>query len=458
MIFSGQGARVRPVFWKRTAIFLSLSLSCVSWAIFGMSDWFKSNWAGTVSFGAARYHQPKTVAQVQEIVRRADKVRVIGSRHCFHDIADTSGDLLWLGGMDHAVAIDRGARTATVDGGVTYETLCPQLQEAGFALPNLASLKHISVVGACMTATHGSGDGLGNLATAIARMQMVTADGEVVELARDRDGEVFNGAVVSIGALGVVTKVTLDLQPAFLMQQDNYERLPFPELQSNFDGIMRSGDSVSLFLTWQHDWVETMWVKRRVPSLAPVTVPDRLFGATLASAQPSGVLPPDRTLTPFALPGVWHERLPHYGFHDALRTGNELQSEYFVPREHAVAAIRAIAALRAGLAPILGLSEIRTVRRDQLWLSSAYGRDTVGIHFNWLKDWAGVNAFLPALEKALAPFGARPHLGKLFAMSAAQLAAVYPRWIDFGALVKEFDPAGKFRNTFTEKYVMQTRV
>ena len=419
-----------------------------------MNDWHKSNWAGSVVFSAARYHQPKSLAQVQEIVRSASKVRVIGSRHCFHDIADTSGDLLWLGDMDHRVAIDREARTATVDGGVTYDALCPQLQEAGFALPNLASLKHITVVGACMTATHGSGNALGNLATVVSKLEMVGANGDVIELSRERDGEVFNGAVVSIGALGVVTKVTLDLKTTFLMQQDNYEKLSFQELHAHFDEINAAGYSVSLFLTWQHDWVETMWIKQRVSNLTPIKVPENLFGATLASLHPSGVLPTDRILTPFARPGVWHERLPHYAFHDALRTGNELQSEYFVPREHAIAAIRAIAALRTGLAPILGLSEIRTIRRDELWLSSAYGQDAVGIHFNWLKDWAGVNAFLPTLEKALAPFGARPHLGKLFAMSPAQLEAVYPRWSDFRALVKKVDPLGKFRNPFVEKYVM----
>lgn len=419
-----------------------------------MSDRHKTNWAGNVSFGAARHHEPQTVAQVQEIVRRADKVRVIGSRHCFNTIADTSGDLLWLGRMDNTAVINRAARTATVNAGITYETLCPQLHAAGFALPNLASLKPITVIGACITATHGSGNALGNLATAISRLEMVNAAGDEIELSREHDRDVFNGAVVALGALGVVTRVTLDLEPAFLMQQDNYEKLPFRDIYAHFDEITSAGYSVSLFPTWQHDWVETVWVKQRVPTLTPVTVPEKLFGAALASAQPSGPPPTDRVLTPFGSPGVWHERLPHYAFHDASRTGNELQSEYFFPRHHAVAAIQAVAGLKAGLAPILGLSEIRTVRRDELWLSSAYGQDTVGIHFNWLKDWAGVRAFLPTLERALAPYGARPHLGKLFAMSSKQLATVYPRMADFRTLVKKSDPAGKFRNPFLEQNVM----
>jgi xylitol oxidase len=412
---------------------------------------------GEYHFGAARHHQPQTVAQVQAIVRRAEKVRVIGSRHCFNAIADTTDDLVWLGNMDHTAVIDHEARTATVDAGVTYETLCPQLHQAGFALPNLASLKHITVIGACMTATHGSGDGLGNLATVVSRLEMVTATGDVIELSRDRDGDVFQGAVVALGALGVVTKVTLDLQPTFLLQQDNYEKLPLSDVYAHFDEITSAGYSVSLFLTWKYDWVETVWIKQRVPDLTPVTVRENLFGAALASARSSGEVPPDRVLTPFGQPGVWHERLPHFALRDALRTGNELQSEYFIPRQHAVAAIEAVVGLKAGLAPILGLSEIRTIHRDQLWLSSAYGQDAVGIHFNWLKDYEGVRSFLPTLERALAPYGARPHLGKLFAMSPAQLEEVYPRWADFRALVRKFDPLGKFSNPFVEKYVMGTR-
>ena len=416
-----------------------------------MSAWPTHNWSGHVAFGAARFHQPTSVAEVQAIVRQATKVKGIGSRHCFNDIADTTGDLLWLGRLDVPVRIDPVRRTAKIPAGLTYETLCPQLHAAGFALPNLASLKHITVVGAVATATHGSGNALGNLATAVAGLEFVNAAGELVELTRERDGDLFRGAVVNLGALGVVTSLTLDLEPAYLVQQDNYERLPFADVFAHFDEISAAGDSVSLFPTWQHDWVDTMWVKRRVPSLEPVPVPGRIFGATLASAHPSGQPPTDRTLTPFAQPGAWHERLPHYELHEPTGPANELQSEYFIPRRHAVAVIRAVLALRAELAPILGLSEIRTIRADDLWLSSAYGEDAVGIHFNWQKKWAGIEPFLPVLERALEPFGARPHLGKLFAMPAARLAEVYPRWRDFCYLLRRFDPDGKFRNRFVER-------
>jgi alditol oxidase len=418
-----------------------------------MTDWHAHNWSGHLSYSAARFHRPTTVSQIQEIVRRASKVRVIGSRHCFNDIADTTGDMLWLGDLDIPVVIDRESRTATVHAGMTYDALCPQIHAAGFALHNLASLNSVTVMGACTTATHGSGNTLGNLATAVSGLELVTANGDVVQLTRSRDGDTFKGAVVSLGALGVVTRLTLDLEPTYLVQQDNYERLPFSDVLAHYDQVTEAGYSVSLFLTWQHDWVETVWVKRRVPSMAPVAVPEALLGAALASAKPSGEVPTDRSLTPFAKPGPWYERLPHFAFHDAMGVGNELQSEYFVPRAHAVAAIKAVINLRADLAPILGLSEIRTVRADDLWLSSANGQDTVGIHFNWLKKWEGIEPFLPKLERALAPFGARPHLGKFFAMSSAQLAAAYPRMRDFRELVRRFDPTGKFSNRYVERHV-----
>jgi len=419
-----------------------------------MSSWHTQNWSGHVTYGAARFHRPMTVGQVQQIICEATKVRVIGSRHCFNDIADTSGDLLWLGDLDVPVSIDPGRGTVTVPGGMTYEQLCPQLHAAGWALPNLASLKHITVVGAVVTATHGSGNALGNLASVVSGIELVNAQGELVRLSREKDGETFQGAVVNLGALGVVTGLTLDLEPAFLVQQDTYEQLPFADVFAHFDEITAAGYSVSLFPTWQKECVESTWVKRRVPELRPVPVPAKLFGAVLASARPSDTPAADRVRTPYGRPGLWHERLPHYAFNEPLHPGDELQSEYFVPRRHAVAAMQAIIGLRAGLAPILGCSEVRTIKADSLWLSSAYGEDTVGIHFNWLKKWEGIGPFLPVLEQALAPFGARPHLGKLFATSPARLAEVYPRWKDFRDLVRAFDPAGKFSNRFVEKYVL----
>lgn len=410
------------------------------------------NWSGHVRFGAARFHRPSTVAELAAIVGAAAKVKVIGSRHCFNEIADTDGDLVWLGDLDRRVVIDRERHTATVSAAVTYRELGPELHRAGYALPNLASLGHITVAGACATATHGSGDALGNLSTAVSGLELVTADGEVVTLSRAANPDTFPGAVVALGALGVVTTVTLDLEPTYQIQQNVYEELPLEHLFDHFDELASAGYSVSFFPTWQFDRVDRFWVKRRVEGA--LDVPESLFGATVVSRDRPVAHMPDRTLTTFWEPGPWHERLPHLVLADPLAEGDELQSEYFVARHHVVGALRAIAALRAELAPVLWVSELRTVAADDLWLSTAHGGDVVAIHFNWLKDWPGVRAVLPVVEAALAPFEPRPHWGKLFAMGADQIRPRYPRLADFEALMATLDPAGKFRNRYIDRYVL----
>ncbi|MDA0746398.1 MAG: FAD-binding protein [bacterium] len=411
------------------------------------------NWSGHTPFHSARFHQPATIAELQEIVRNADKVHVIGSRHCFNDIANTTGDLISLSSLDHNLVINRENNTATVNAGITYHELCPQLHAAGYGLPNLASLDHITVIGACMSATHGSGDTLGNLATVVSGLEMVTANGNLVTLTRDKNKDQLSGAVVALGALGVVTRVTLDLVPSFSVQQHVYQKLPLTHLYDAFDEIMGAGYSVSLFPTWQEDHIDSLWIKQQVPEGESLAVPETFYDATLA---PNGHLwedPPDRHWTPVKTVGPWHERLPHFHFNDAQQEGNELQSEYFVARHHAVAALKVVAGLRKQLAPILTVSEIRSVAADPLWLSTAYGHDVVAIHFNWLKDWPGVKNFLPTLEEHLTPFQPRPHWGKLFEMTPAQVQAPYPRIANFQALARNLDPKGKFRNSYVDRYI-----
>jgi len=413
----------------------------------------RQNWAGNVPYGAVHYHAPTTIDELQAIVRTADKVRVLGGRHSFTPVTDSTGTILSLANMDKKVVFDHERRTATVNANITYRELCPQLHAAGYALPNLASLDHITVIGAAMTATHGSGDAHGNLATPISGLEMVTATGDLVTLSRAKDGDTFNGAVVTLGALGVVTKVTLDLLPTFAIQQDIYEKLPIAELYANFDAITSAAYSVCLFTDWQQDWFNTVWVKQVVSAGRPPVVPATFFGATLTPSERPVDPTSDRYTTPLGVPGSWHERLPHFAFKDAEQEGNELQSEYFVARSQAVAAMQAVAQFRDQLAPIIGITEVRTVAADQLWLSTAYDQAIVGIHFNWQKKGAEVQQFLPTLEAALAPFQPRPHWGKLFTLTPAQVQARYPRLADFQALACDYDPQGKFRNAFVEKYL-----
>ncbi len=415
----------------------------------------RRNWAGNYTYGAARLHRPETIAHVQELVAGCRKVRALGSRHAFNAIADSPGDLISLERLDRLVAIDRARRTATVEAGVRYGPLCRQLHREGFALHNLASLPHISVAGACATATHGSGDRHGNLATAVAAMELVTAAGEVVVVSRESHGEQFQGAVVGLGGLGVVTKLTLDLAPAFAMRQDVYENLPLEQLEAHFDDIVASADSVSLFTDWRGARFNQVWLKRRITDGAAREVAPEWFGARLATRQrhPIDGISAENCTEQLGRPGPWYARLPHFRMEFTPSSGAELQSEYLVPRRHALAAFRAIAGLRARVAPLLQISEVRTIAADALWMSPCYARACVGIHFTWVQDWPAVSKLLPLIEEQLAPLEARPHWGKLFTTSPARLRSLYPKLPDFQALLRRYDPEGKFRNAFLDTYI-----
>ncbi len=414
----------------------------------------KHNWSGHTSFTARRYHEPTSVEEIQDIVSSSSQVRVIGSRHSFNGIADSSVDQLWLGAMNQKVIIDTLNKKATVPAGITYTELCPVLEETGFALTNLASLKHITVAGAVTTATHGSGNGVGNLATVVSGVEMVSANGDLVEYTREQNPDIFPGVVVSLGALGIITRYTLDLVPSFLIQQDSYENIPFSEVYEHYGEITNSAYSVSLFPTWQNDYCETLVLKRKASSKEPLSTPDTFFGARSRPPEKARKASEGRSYSPFGKPATWHESLPHYSLHEPEKMGNELQSEYFLPRENLVEALKAVQSLKEDLEPILGGSEIRSVAADDLWMSPANGQDIVGIHFNWLKKWDGIKLFLPKLEAALRPYSAMPHFGKLFHMGHEELKEVYPALNNFRKLILESDPEGKFNNDFIKKYIL----
>ncbi|PZG09182.1 FAD-binding protein, partial [Nonomuraea aridisoli] len=215
-----------------------------------------TNWAGNTAFQAKDVHHPVSLDELRRIVAASPRVRALGSGHSFNHVADTTGELVVLDRMPDLVEIDAAAATVRVGARMTYARLAPLLHEAGFALANMASLPHISVAGSVATATHGSGDAVPCLAAAVSGIELVTADGSLLSLSRgDAD---FPGSVVALGALGVVTALTLDLVPAFELRQYVREGLSTDALD-HFDAIMSSGYSVSLFTDWRDTRV---WVKR----------------------------------------------------------------------------------------------------------------------------------------------------------------------------------------------------
>lgn len=413
------------------------------------------NWAGNYQYGTDRLYPANSLAQTRELVRRYSRLKVLGTRHCFNGIADSLDNLISLRTMDQVIALDETARTVTIDAGMSYGQLCPYLDHRGYALHNLASLPHISVAGATATATHGSGVKNGNLSTAVAALELVTATGEVRTLSRQQDGDLFRGAVVHLGGLGVVTKVTLDIQPTFQMRQDVYENLPMSELESHFEQIVGSGYSVSLFTDWQKRRVNEVWIKRRLEPGTTLDTQPTFYGARLASRNlhPIADLSAENCTEQMGVPGPWYERLPHFRMGFTPSSGNELQTEYFVPRQNAVEAILAIERLRDQVSPHLMISELRTIDADDFWMSPCYHQPSLAIHFTWKPDWASVSKLLPVIEKELAPFSPRPHWGKLFTMAPAPLQSRYEKLADFRQLLHQFDPQGKFRNAFLNKTI-----
>jgi xylitol oxidase len=413
------------------------------------------NWAGNLEYSTDKIHFPESVAAVQQLVKKHDKLKVLGSRHCFNRIADSKNQFVSLQRLNKVVSLDADARTVTVEGGINYGQLSPYLHEKGYALPNLASLPHISVAGACATATHGSGVKNSNLATTVAALSFVAADGTVHTLSREKEADTFHGAVVNLGALGVITSMTLDIRPTFMVSQYVYENMPMAVMQDNFDQIMSAGYSVSLFTDWQSESFTEVWVKVHEKEAAAWGAQPEFFGARAATANlhPIVALSAENCTGQLGVPGPWHERLPHFRMGYTPSSGVELQSEYFVPHHHAVEAIQAVARLGDQVGPYLFISEIRTIAPDNYWMSPSYKQAAVAIHFTWKQDWPAVSKLLPVIEKELAPFQVKPHWGKLFTVPPAVLHQQYEKLEAFKSLVSSYDPQGKFRNDFLNRNI-----
>ncbi|MGW0870547.1 FAD-binding protein [Streptomyces sp. NPDC002740] len=402
-----------------------------------------TNWAGNITFAAGELHRPRSLDALRSLVAGSGRVRVLGSGHSFNEIAEPGGDgvLLSLSALDGEVDVDTAARTVRVAGGVRYAELARRVHERGLALPNMASLPHISVAGSVATGTHGSGVGNGSLASAVREVEIVTADGSTVVIGRgDRR---FGGAVTSLGALGVVTALVLDLQPGYEVEQHLFTELPLDGL--DFETVAAAAYSVSLFTDWGAPGFRQVWLKRRTDEpLAdfPWATP------AVEALHPVPGMPAVNCTEQFGVPGPWHERLPHFRAEFTPSSGNELQSEYLLARRHATEALHAIDGIRQTVAPVLQVCEVRTVAADEQWLSPSYGRDTVALHFTWVEDTAAVLPVVRAVEAALEPFEPRPHWGKVFEVPADVVRGRYPRIDDFTALARVLDPAGKFTNAF----------
>jgi xylitol oxidase len=406
-----------------------------------------TNWAGNVTYSTERILRPQSVTEAQELIAATQTLRPLGTRHSFSTVADSEGALLSTEHLDRIVEISDD--TVVAEAGIRYGELAAALDGHGLALPNFASLPHISVAGAVATGTHGSGASNQSLAAAVSALELVVANGSIRRFQRgDAD---FDGAVVSLGALGLVTRVSLDVVPAFDVRQHVFEKLPWAVVESDLDAILAGGYSVSLFTLWDEPSVGTVWVKA-TEQLGR----ESYFGAERATEARNPVpgAPPDNATEQLGVAGPSYDRLPHFRLGFTPSSGDELQSEYVVPRQHGAAAVGALRQLGSVIAPVLLVSEIRAIAADTLWLSPFYEQDSVAFHFTWQPRPAEVLAVLAQMESALAPLGVRPHWGKLFVESPR---GRYPKLPEFRRLARELDPEGKFHNAFLRRYVLDAQ-
>lgn len=405
-----------------------------------------TNWAANLEYRAAGIHFPESVSDLQQLVAQLPKVKALGTRHSFSDVADSpGGGLVSLERLAPDIVVADDLATVSVTGGTPYGVLASELEARGLALENLGSLPHISIAGAVATATHGSGDTNGVLSSSVAALELVKADGSMVRV--DRTSPDLAALAVGLGAFGVVTRVELDVQPSYRVRQDVYRDAPWDLVLDDLDGVMASAYSVSLLGDIGNPAVPWLWLKQRLDE-GDGSAPPSMYGGTWWD---DADLPVDHALTERrGIPGPWSDRMAHFRL-DAPPSagGDELQSEYFVERSHGPAAVRALRSMADRISPHLRGMEIRTVAADELWMSPAYQRHCLSLGFTWQKHPEAVLALLPHIEAVLAPFEPRPHWGKLFALE--DLHDRFPRLGDFIELAHAYDPESRFWNPFLDR-------
>ena len=407
------------------------------------------NWSGNIEYRPAEIARPSSISELQKVVADSSNVRAYGSGHSFNTLADTDGTLIAFSEFDKNIEIDSSKMLVRVPAGVRYGEVAPKLHANGFALRNMGSLPHITVVGATSTGTHGSGVGNKNLSGSIAEIELITATGDAITL----DQSELPAARVALGSIGIIHHLTLDIVPTYEVAQTVYFDLPFVQLISNLDAILSAGYSVSVLSMWGDEFVDQVWVKSKIGTNQVLTQ-NEWFGAKLATRKSNPIREADSAAATeqFGLPGPWFERLPHFKLDFTPSFGEELQTEYFIDRKDAPAALNAIYKIREELSELIMVCEMRTVAQDENWLSEAYGRETFVFHFTWRPNIPAVEKLLLKIEASLEPFKARPHWGKVFTNNAFDFSSLYPKFNSFLTYRGTYDPSRKFVNKLLETW------
>jgi L-gulonolactone oxidase len=422
------------------------------------------NWGRTQRCGPAALESPRSDLEVVEAIGRAraarQRVKVVGGGHSFTDIACTDGRMLSLDLLDRVVGVDEAAATVTVEAGMTIHRLDQELAARDLALPNLGDIDRQSIAGAIATATHGTGATFGGLATFVRALELVTADGEVLRCSATEDPEIFHAARVGLGALGVVTKVTLACVPAFnLHHVERRHRLD--EVLDDLDSFVDANEHFEFYWLPHTDYCATIANNRTDHSAhqksaykrwrAEVFYPNYFFGAVVGLGRAAPAMVP--RLNALVAGGVGTTELVDRS--DRILVSTRLvrfaEMEYAIPRERARDAVRGVRDVidAAGLRVSFPI-EVRFTAPDDIPLSTAYGRDTCYVAVHMARGVA-YEEYFRGVEALMNTLDGRPHWGKLHFQNAATLAPRYPEWDRFQTIRGKLDPEGRFSNAYLDR-------
>ena len=425
------------------------------------------NWAGNQVAHPVRIERPRSEEEVVGLVRSAAaegrKVRVVGAGHSFSAIAVTDEVLVTLDDFASVVSLDRDSGLARVEAGMRLFNLNPLLDVAGLAMPNLGDIAYQSVAGAIATSTHGTGLGFQSIAAGVVGLRMVTADGSVLVCDEQQNPEMLQVARVGLGALGIVTEVTLQCVPAFNLQARE-EVMNIDDLLSNFDEFAENTDHTEFF--WMPHTKNALLKRNTRTQEEPPPPRNRRHAARrkwkhfknkeLLENVAFGAMNHLGRLRPSLVPRFNAMMVPDEGSANYITTSYEVfasprrvhfyEMEYAVARQDGLEAFRQVQALIDTLDhPVSFPLEVRVLGADDISLSTASGRDTIYIAVHMFHG-TEYEQYFRGVEAIMNQFEGRPHWGKLHYQTAETLAGRYPRWGEFQALRSRLDPSGMFTN------------
>ncbi|CAM4224217.1 L-gulono-1,4-lactone dehydrogenase [Mycobacterium basiliense] len=418
------------------------------------------NWAGEQYCAPSEIVRPTSEDQLAEVVakaaQRGERVRAVGTGHSFTDCACTDGVMIDMTGMQRILEVDSAAGLATVEGGAKLHPLFAQLAENGLALENQGDIDKQSITGATATATHGTGARFANVSAQIVSLRLVTASGDVLTLS---EGDDYLAARVSIGALGVISQLTLKVVPLFTLHRDD-ELRPLAGTLDRLDEHVDSNDHFEFFVFPYAETALTRTTRRSDEEPRPTPAWKRRIGDHVENAGlslicrtgrqfPSAAPRLNRLLTSLMSPSSVQDH--GWKVYASARNVKFTEMEYAIPREHARTAVqRVIDLVRRRKLPIMYPLEVRFSAPDDAFLSTAHGRDTcyIAVH-----QFTGMEyeTYFRAVEEIMDEFGGRPHWGKRHYQTAATLRDRYPDWDRFAAVRDRLDPNRAFLNNYTRR-------